>query len=166
MNNVQDLQREVDELKSKLETAQKKLADCKRDPWKEVAPQNRDKFYYLDLLGEVDWAPWNGRDSHQKMLKVGNAYKTKEDAEFEAERLNIKAGLKLFSRKFIPNEENWFVYFDHRNGCIAYSSTGVCQYVLILFKSEEQARKAVEFVGEERIKKYYFGVDIDDSKNQ
>lgn len=87
---------------------------------------------------------------------------TKEEAESELERVKIEAEMIRLGgrRKFELGKANWFFEYRPSSGGIEIlcSSYEINQGV-IYFDSEEKAKKVVEIIGKDIIKKYIFGVE-------
>lgn len=88
---------------------------------------------------------------------------TKEEAEFALERLKVIHELKQFAEPkntvWDFTEYHYIICYDYTGDRINYGCSSIMKYFDINFATEEMARKAVEAVGEDRIKKYYFGVE-------
>lgn len=93
---------------------------------------------------------------------LGNCFLTKEEAESELERVKIEAEMLRLGgkRKAEQGKANWYLEYRPMSGGIEalWSSYEMDQGV-IYYDSEEKAKKAVEIIGKDRIKKYIFGVD-------
>lgn len=93
---------------------------------------------------------------------LGNCFLTKEEAESELERIKIEAEMLRLGgkRKGEQGKANWYLEYRPMSGGIEalWSSYEMDQGV-IYFESEEKAKKAVETIGKDRIKKYIFGVE-------
>lgn len=93
---------------------------------------------------------------------LGNCFLTKEEAESELERVKIEAEMLRLGgkRKGEQGKANWYLEYRPMSGGIEalWSSYEIDQGV-IYFESEEKAKNAVETIGEDRIKKYIFGVN-------
>ena len=93
---------------------------------------------------------------------LGNCFLTKEEAEYELERFKIEAEMLRLGgkRKTEQGKANWYLEYRPASGGIEalWSSYEIDQGV-IYFESEEKAKKAVETIGKDRIKKYIFGVE-------
>ena len=98
---------------------------------------------------------------------MGNCFKTKEEAEFAVEKIRVYQELKQFA-----DENNGPINWkksDFHKVCICYNHTAgriefSChQYTDVLgtfyFSSKELAQQAIKKIGEDRIKKYLFGVE-------
>ena len=123
-------------------------------------PRDGDDYWYLDITGEVINKKWGGFASEEGMLKIGNIFRTKQQAEFAVEKLKVEAELRKFSTSFVLYNENWFlVLADTQQDVMPlYENREVTQGT-IYFESKERAEEAVKSVGEDRIKKYIFGVE-------
>lgn len=125
-------------------------------------PQYAEDYWFVDSDAEVMGSVWYGDDfdCEQGRLSIGNVFKTKEQAEFVAEKLKVEAELRKFSRKFVAYQSDCFISYEHGMGELEfrYSSLADVQGA-IYFESAEKAKQAIEEVGEERIKKYLFGVE-------
>lgn len=125
-----------------------------------------DTYYLIDVTGDVIEANWLGYwldyDNDKRSRKIGNAFLTKEEAEFEVERRKVEMEMLRLGgkRKAEQGKANWFLEYRPVSGRIEtlWSSYEIDQGV-IYFESEEKAKKAVETIGEDRIKKYIFGVE-------
>lgn len=124
-----------------------------------------DVYYFLNAYGDVKKTAWVNTDANNEKLSIGNAFLTEEDAEFDRERLKVIAELKKYAREFSDGEwkdnktQKYYLYYNWPNNEVNtdynYFSTYGNQ---LLFESGEKAQEAINAVGEERIKKYYFGV--------
>ena len=137
--------------------------------WK---PEKDGHYYYYNDTGHIYESCYDGDSTDKNRLEFGNCFKTKEEAEHMVEKLKVINELKKFAlenneaeidwnnlsqRKYViiydPEDQNVDVYCYWRTQYIPFN---------IHFTSEKIAQKAIEFVGEEKIKRYYF--DIDEKK--
>lgn len=104
----------------------------------------------------------------KRRYKYGNLFKTKEEAEFALEKIKIYIELKNFADENNgrpiewqqPNIKNYYIYWSHNRNALYVSDHWTCQDLgQIYFSSEELAKQAIQKVGEDRIKKYLFGVE-------
>lgn len=121
-------------------------------------PKRGDKYHFIEATGRIDWFQWNESDFGLRAQDIGNIYKTDEEAQFAREKLKVEAELRKFSRPFMWGTENTAILFDGDgfkfDTRLAYVFQGT-----IYFESEEKAKQAIQSVGEDRIKKYIFGVE-------
>lgn len=155
--NLQDEINEINERIEALNKDVKSLVDELEAVMENEFPQDGDLFFFVSTFGVVLEESFRVGISGDALLEIGNMFKTKEQAEFAVEKLKVEADLRKFSRPFERGESNHYIFLDTDNDC-----TGVeirCYRQTqggIYFESEEKAQKAIESVGEERIKKYIF----------
>lgn len=121
-------------------------------------PKRGDKYHFIEATGRIDWFQWDESDFGLRAQDIGNIYKTDEEAQFAREKLKVEAELRKFSRPFMWGTENTAMLFDGDNIKFDTRLSYVFQGA-IYFESENKAKEAIEAVGEERIKKYIFGVE-------
>lgn len=123
-----------------------------------------DKYYYIDEYGDISDSRIGNDSFEGAKFSIGNVFLTEEDAEFAVERLKVIAELKKYAKEI--NDEGWNIHIGAKYRiCYSFVSkrVGVCSDFTIkasglYFESKEKAEDVIEEVGEERIKKYYFGV--------
>lgn len=157
---------EIDEEKEKQLKEILGIKEIKKSKkWK---PELNERYYIVTTRLTVGEAFYTVHDEiNDARLFVNNCFKTKEEAEFHLEKLKVYHELKLFADD--NNEEidwkneeikKWFFYFDHSTLVIHYDYYFHLQHIGdIYFSSKELAEQAIEKVGEDRIKKYLFGVE-------
>lgn len=94
----------------------------------------------------------------EKSREAGNAFLTEEEAKFEAERREIEAIMRKYSRPFKSGEVNCMVKYDTDNNMVSTSVARFHDLGVQVFASNEVAAKAIDEIGEDRLKKYWFGV--------
>jgi predicted metal-binding protein len=134
--------------------------------WK---PKNHDDYCFIMGDGVIaDGRFDNAFSVCNGHLYMNNCFKTTEEAEFALEKYKIYQELKNFADEnndhpiewHQPNISNYYIYLSHDDNALYVSDCWTCQDIgQIYFSSEELAKKAVEKVGEDRIKKYLFGVE-------
>jgi hypothetical protein len=128
-------------------------------------PKKADKFYYILSDGEIDYefySPTSG--IHADRISVGNCFKTEEEAKFEVERCKVLHEMKQFAE---PEDYAWdnenchytFVYSTSNKGYLEPQGYYTFKTSGIYFKSSSDANDCIKAVGEDRIKKYYFGIE-------
>ena len=149
-----NLQMEINSLKQRITELEQQ---AKRE---QEFPQVEDDYWYVDGDAEVMLAVWYGDDYDKGRLSINNVFKTKDQAEFVAEKLKVEAELRKFSRPFKYGDENFEIIWNNHENNIELDWSGyVVRQSVIYFESGEIAEKAIESVGEERIKKYIFGME-------
>ena len=155
MDNLDEEEREqLLALIEKANKPQKKL-------WQ---PQEKERFYYIDCEGKV--ATWGfSLINHQPRLKMGNCFQTRAEAKFALERLKVLYELKMLANGFNPLKERkdgYILGYDLSFKKVEIVSTYGAGYIFndIPFETESKAQKAIETIGEERLKKYYFCIEL------
>ena len=166
LNNLTEGERE--QFKKLLEKANKE-----NRVWK---PEDREKYYYIDGYSCATKDSWEGLEVDIDRFDIGNAFKTREEAEIALERARVKAELQKYALEHNdPEKEAWDgnnFHFEIACGylskeCICVSTnTGPYRGESITyFTSKEIAEGAIKSVGKDRILKYLFGVDCEEETN-
>ena len=149
-----NLQMEINSLKQRIAELEQQ---AKRE---QEFPQYGDTYWCINAYGGVSKETWDGYDIEKDMLSIGNAYQTENEAEFAVEKLKVEAELRKFSRPFKEDEYNYFIQIHPSHNNIVTDSDDYYQTQgTIYFESTTIANEAIDTVGEERIKKYIFGVE-------
>ena len=147
LNRIEELEKELLELKEQVKEQQ-------------GFPQSGERYWYSNGGGMVNSCFWKSEQFDLNRYRIGNMFKTEEQAEFAVEKLKVEAELRKFSRLFADGEENNHIKyspsFDELSvlTSFSYQDQGV-----FYFESREKVQQAIDTVGEERIKKYIFGVE-------
>lgn len=155
--NVQD---EIKALKERISESEELIAKLEQQIEKEQEfPRNGDTYWIVDDGGDLYDTVYTSHRYDEYRKKVGNIYKTESEAEFASEKLKVEAELREFSRPFEENGYNSFIelYMPDKalavDDCMYWQKQGV-----IYFESDKKAQQAIDAVGEDRIKKYIFGM--------
>lgn len=150
---------EIEKIKKELQSLNERLTKL------EQAEQNGNQWvpkvggrYWCIVTTRVTTESWLDDKCDRFRISIGNVFRTKEEAEFEVEKLKVIAELKKYSREFVVNDYNYEFYFNYEEQKIIYDWNRVYKNTSLFFPSEETARQAVQAVGEDRVKKYYLGV--------
>ena len=150
-----NLQMEINSLKQRITELEGQVEQEKE------FPQVEDDYWYVDGDAETMLAVWYGDDYDKGRLSINNVFKTKDQAEFAAEKLKVEAELRKFSRPFKHGAKNHTINYNHEtemvvnvNATATYQETGS-----FYFDSYEEVVEAIESIGADRIKKYLFGVE-------
>ena len=167
MNNLENLKYIIEnyskELQylpsSEIENLQALLEDIGNKPksiW-DLDIAGGKEYYVLWTDGDIDA---NDFISHldEKKRDMGNAFLTREEAEFELERRKIEAIMKKHSRPFKYEEDNYHLKYFYRSGSICILNSWEFNDGLLYFESKEIARKVIDEIGIDRLKKYWFRV--------
>lgn len=123
-------------------------------------PKVGDTYWSIDDKGSVDNNLYNDYYGDHHRQTIGNFFQTKDQAIFAVEKLMVEAELRNYSRPFKCGEINRYIFLDTNIGCLDVAGACYSQYQgTIYFETKDKAEDAIESVGEERIKKYIFGVE-------
>lgn len=120
-----------------------------------------DIYYYLNDKGQVCESVYAPCSRDYNRIAHCNAFLTYEEAKFEAERKKCEdIMLKYGRRTFKYGKHNYFiVIFDKRMIIESAFNLHIYYQGTIYFDTEELAQKAIDEIGEERLKKYIFRVE-------
>lgn len=175
MNNAESLKDIIEnyseELKylssSEIENLQALLEDIKNRPksiW-DLDIDNGQEYYCLFNDGQIDRLSFLG--GYDKNVRAwGNAFLTEEEAEFERERRKIEAIMRKYSRPFKEGEGNCCIYYDYDYNDIEVGTHYITNYRIPYFESGKVILKVIDEIGEDRLIKYWFGVNSQDKDKQ
>ena len=147
LNRIEELEKELLELKEQVKEQQE-------------FPQSGERYWYSNGGGMVNSCFWKSEQFDLNRYRIGNMFKTEKEAEFAVEKLKVEAELQKFGRPFKEDEYNYFIQIHPSHNNIVVESDDFYQTQgTIYFESTTIANEATDTVGEERIKKYLFGVE-------
>ena len=128
--------------------------------WK---PKIGEIYWFIDNGGDIFYAYWDDAIIDNSRYELGNCFKSQEEASFTIEQFKVLAQLR---REYVDDDKEWNNN-DNWHWCIEYDTIEECirihsyHYIMstpfnLYFSSEEQARKAINAIGEDKLKKYYF----------
>lgn len=120
-----------------------------------------NRYYYINTTGGVGSFNWMADEEDLQRRERGNVFLTKKEAEFEVERQKCESiMLKYGRRMFKCRQNNYLIRFDNDDKQAFVDFWRLNQFQgTIYFDTEELARKAIDEIGEERLKKYIFMVE-------
>lgn len=118
-----------------------------------------DKAEYYRLYSEGDVAKLSF-DSYydKKSREAGNAFLTEEEAKFELERRKIEAIMMKHGRPFKYGEYDYCIEYSHNNNTLSIFRYSATSFGIPYFETKEIAQQVINEIGEDRLKKYWFGV--------
>lgn len=136
--------------------------------WK---PREGELYFYINSNGEIEYRYYKNRNINDKrrICNIGNYFKTDEEAEHMVEKLKVIRELQDFALEHNDEEIDWNdvnqekLYLGMNPKIKSIDIFHTCSWIYlpfnIYFTSEEIAEKAIETIGEDRIKKYYFDIE-------
>ena len=148
-------------LQDELKALKERIVELEeREKQEREFPQYGNTYWCINSYGVVSKEIWDGCDIEKDMFEIGNMFRTKEQADFAVEKLKVEAELRKFSKPFEYGVNCTEFYYDHEFGGVMFCTLAASQTQgAICFESREKAEEAIDTVGEERIKKYIFGVE-------
>ena len=112
----------------------------------------KDEQYYSIYNCEVESCHNISNETAKKQYDVNNIFKTREEAEKELSRRKAETELLDMCDWTADSDRMWMIFYDrgfsHFNTDYYFSQ----QHTPYCFASEESARKAIDKLGEEKLK--------------
>lgn len=167
MNNIESLKDIIEnyseELKylpsSEIGNFQALLEDIRNRPksiW-DITLEYPETYYLLNNDGSIENGVFNSLSDENARI-VNSAFLTREEAEFERERRKMEAIMRKYARPFKCGKCNFHIEYHHDSNRL---DVGICRNIgvgISYFESREVAQKVIDEIGEDRLKKYWFGV--------
>ena len=158
MNNLTDEERTT--LLSLVEKANKP----KNKVWK---PKFGLVYYFISNNGEIEATNCIESIADEERFVFGNCFKTEDEAKFALEKLKVITELKRFAIEHNEGEIDWsdseqkkyYIYYSCHINRTDIDFTTQMRENIVYFTSQEIATQAIQEIGEERLKKYYFEVN-------
>ena len=123
----------------------------------DLKTKDEEEYYRLYHNGAIILCAFSS--SIDRLFRyLGNAFLTKEEAEFELERRKIEAVMRKYSRPFEDGKTNYFLVCNRGGKTAEIDYYWSIDCGVPCFESEEIAQKVIDEIGEDRLKKYWFGV--------
>lgn len=144
------------------------VEETKSKVWK---PKKGENYFFITSSLEVNKFTNEGDMVDESIISSYNCFKTEEEAQHMIEKLKVIKELQNFALENRDEEISWdkddeyshykySIYFDYRWESIRINFTTVAHDspFNIYFTSEKAIHDAIDSIGEDRIKKYYFDV--------
>lgn len=157
----EELEQEVKRLEEQIKDLKIKLEEkAEKKPYEVKAPEDIDRYYYVDELGKVHSIGEKiNYYEFEKVYQRGLAFKTKEEAEqFDKERILInkfKDWAKKYNEGWTPNweesEDKFYIDYHHGSRCFQVKNAWHANafHKLPYFKSAEITYQFIEELVEE-----------------
>lgn len=137
---------------------------AKRNVWK---PEYNEFYFYISKYGAVGNSIWENDHVDNGCYGIGNCFKTEEEAEFALEKVKVETELRRFAEEnneheidwTDENQEKWCMYYSYMDGDVYFTDAYCHKRNDIYFSSKKIGAQAVDSIGKERLKKYYFEVE-------
>lgn len=121
-------------------------------------PKIGDAYWYIERTGMIDQYDWDNVPVDRNMALAANVFPTENNAAFALER-----------RKVLAEIDEWRGEYGDPVSIAYYENDGKVESIAALypnrgeavFANYEDADGCIRAIGQERLKKYYFGIPED-----
>lgn len=141
------------------------VEETKSKVWK---PNIGENYFFITSSLEVNKFTNEGDMVDESIIGCDNCFKTEEEAQHMIEKLKVIKELQNFALENRDEEISWdedsrykfYIYFDYKWKMIriTWATVSHGSPFNIYFASEKAIHDAIDSIGEDRIKKYYFDV--------
>lgn len=129
--------------------------------WK---PQYGEKYYTISTRGTIDFDNFVAENNTDAVrLLLGNVFETEEEAKHMLEKIKIINKLKELSNiDFYDCEtKKYALYYSPRYKSVSIQEHNCVKELpfSVYFATKEDCQKAIDIIGEDNLKKYYFDVE-------
>lgn len=161
--NKQEILDEINKTKEHLANMEKML-EKGDEMWK---PEKGEMFYYLNSYNIAISETWDASCSDAEHYNIYNCFKTREQAEQEAEKILIRRQLENIAKRLNKGQKidwnnedqnKYFICFNHWQNVIILEhgwKNKFCGVIYCLDKNFLDV--AIKEIGEERLKNYLRG---------
>ena len=168
MDEKQKILNDIEEAQRKLDEARKKL-DEYNTGYKRWKPKENERYFYVNSNGIVGRDRWNSDFiTDKKRYNSYNCFKTREQAEKEAENILVRRQLEDIARRLNKGEKidwsdenqyKWYIVYNTTFGFAIYSVSENTIQGVVYCLDKNFLNIAIQEIGEERLKKYLRGED-------
>lgn len=169
------IQQQIDALKKEFANKiaelekQAKVEEKQSKVWK---PKRGETYYCAHTDGYVGLCRCDDDEVDKARLTMGSCFKTKKEAEWTIQHRIVAFELECFVKENDPRPiteedwedtdasvEKWYLYYNYNKNVVTVGVHAIWKSANQVYASNEEVlQKAIEHIGEERLKKYYFGV--------
>ena len=157
MNN--DIRKLIDDNWEDIKELITQKAEAEQKPktiW-DLETKDSKEYYRIEASGFIEESCFNA--TYDKYVReVGNAFITREEAEFEVERRKIEAIMRKYSSPFSPTKSNWYITYDPIVEEVIVRVTNEVILGIPYFK-QGMAEKVIDKIGTEILTHYWFEID-------
>lgn len=85
-------------------------------------------------------------------------FKTTEDKEYALKQWEVLLQLKSLKQPMVNNVRYFLYYLERTDEILVDWRQGVNYGDFVVFADEQSALRAIDLIGKDKLKKYYFGV--------
>lgn len=157
MNN--DIKKLVDDNWDEIKELIVQKAEAEQKPksiW-DLETKDSKEYYCIEASGGIEESYFEATYD-EYVREVGNAFLTREEAEFELERRKVEAIIRKYSKPFEGGKPNYVLVYNHSSKTIIVDCYRFMDCSSPCFESKEIAQKVIDEIGRNKLKKYWFGV--------
>ena len=160
------------ELEQKIEQLQKQLDELKKvkveETKKKWIPAENELYYFVESNLDIYNADNTNRSFFDiPRIEIGNCFETKEQAQFIADKIKYTLMFKNYVEEHSEpidwndrEQKKWCIYYDYVANEITFCyAEHFKNQGTIYASSEEILKNAIEYVGEDNVKKYILEVE-------
>ena len=154
-----DIRKLIDDNWDEIKELIVKKAEAEQKPksiWDSETKDSKE-YYRIEASGGIEESYFDATYD-EYVREVGNAFLTREEAEFELERRKIEATIRKHSKPFEAGKPNYVIVYNHSSKTMIVDCYRFMDRGLPCFESKEMAKKAINEIGEDRLIKYWFKV--------
>lgn len=162
--NKQEILEEINKTKERLANLEKMLGECEYERW---TPEEGKMFYFLNSYNIAIAETWDASCSDAEHYNIYNCFKTREQAEREAEKILVRRQLEDIARRLNNGkkpdwikcyQKKYYLGYDQVNSKITLEcrTTTIAQGTVYCL-DETFRRVAIKEIGEEMLKEYLKG---------
>lgn len=162
--NKQEILDEINKTKEHLANMEKMLEECNHERWK---PKEEENYWYIDGTSSATNTCFIPSFNDLKRAKAYNCFRTREQAEMEAEKILVRRQLEDIARRLNKgqkidwNNDNQYKY------CLVYatdyqhinqdSNINVIRQGTVYCLDKSFKDVAIKEIGQERLSRYLKG---------
>ena len=129
-------------------------------------PQKDDPYYFIASDGGVVCDVYADFSSDKDRLEFGNMFKTREEAEFKREQLKVMHELEELADDNQPwdnfsEDSHYYLLYNSVKSQVEIGASYMANITPFYFNTFQSAKAAIDKIGEDRLKKYYFCIPED-----
>ena len=154
-----DIRKLIDDNWDEIKELIVKKAEAEQKPksiW-DLETKDSKEYYRIEASGGIEESYFDATYD-EYVREVGNAFLTREEAEFELERRKVEAIIRKYSKPFEGGKPNYVLVYNHSSKTTIVDCYRFMDCSSPCFESKEIAQKVINEIGRDRLKKYWFGV--------
>lgn len=154
-----DIRKLVDNNWDEIKELIVKKAEAEQKPksiW-DLETKDSKEYYRIEASGGIEESYFDATYD-EYVREVGNAFLTREEAEFELERRKVEAIIRKYSKPFEDGKPNYVLVYNHSSKTTIVDCYRFMDCSSPCFESKEIAQKVIDEIGRNKLKKYWFGV--------